>query len=207
MGEVLAEAVFDRAVRDLQKALVEALGGGRERAVEEVAAQGLDLVIDQLLAAVHLGQPELAVVIGLLSHLLDAVEIDPGIDRAAGSRLGGMARSMRSRRSSSSSWDRRDSTCAPAQHDLIGGGGRDHQTDGRRGGEGRLHEQRLGVGIVGDQLAGSLGGSVGDEHAARRDRCCGSGAGPVSAISPAPRMRAGAERWPRGDRGAGVRPG
>ena len=78
MGEFLAEAVFESAVGDLAEILVDALGGGRERAVEKVAAQRLDLVVHHLLAAVHLGEPELSVVLRLLPHLLDAVEIDAG---------------------------------------------------------------------------------------------------------------------------------
>ena len=76
VGEFFTEGVLESAVGNLLEAPVDALGCRRKRPVEKMTSKGLDLVVHELLAAVHLGQPQLAIVFGLSAHLLDSVDFD-----------------------------------------------------------------------------------------------------------------------------------
>ena len=78
VGKVLAEAVLHRACRHFLVRFLNAAGGRRERAVEEVAAQSRELVLDEFFAAIHLLEAALAIDLGLSTHFLDAVEHDVG---------------------------------------------------------------------------------------------------------------------------------
>ena len=97
-----------------------------------------DLVVHQLLAAVHFGEAELAVAISLFAHLLDAVEIDTINGSRVGIEIGRHGQIDEEQAFVGVELSSKCFHLRSGQHDLIGGGSGHHQPNRGRGGEGRL---------------------------------------------------------------------